>query len=281
MAKIVICSEELIRVQSMIDALNPYHDITFCIASSTDYNEQYLSTFDLIMDYRNGTEYTTSFCIKNCSKKGIPVIAGGTRNSTGSIMSLGMAKKPMYYSSGNLNRIINVSDVLTCDKKIETGAIINSGDTFMIREDLKIEYGIEILSVNQMVNGVYDINTAIFRQGSLNVNGEVFGSDCAFIGFPFSRPLTEEAIQIVNDIISWLVNRKDVVAQVKDEEGNLLSHCEIQLCLRKTGEVMMTYTTDENGQVSLRIRPNHEYYAVAFDQATGNKNAAIIDNIKV
>ncbi|MWN91287.1 hypothetical protein GQ597_11310 [Gilliamella sp. Pra-s65] len=121
--------------------------------------------------------------------------------------------------------------------------------------------------------------SAVFRKGDLNLNDNPFVADCAFIGYMFDIELTADGINIVNDIIYWLLNKTYVTAKVKDQDGTLLPSQEVFLHSRLNGDLISKHKSNENGEVVFRLRNGFDYYAVAFDKTGGVKNAVAIDNI--
>ncbi|MWN91286.1 hypothetical protein GQ597_11305 [Gilliamella sp. Pra-s65] len=113
MAKIVICSDDKSYVDAMLAALSEDHQVVFCDTTSSDYTEDFLSTFELIMDYRNSYEKKAGEPIKKCFDKGIPVIAGGNDYANGALLSLGISNQPSYSNGLYNSTVINNKDVIS------------------------------------------------------------------------------------------------------------------------------------------------------------------------
>ena len=291
MANIVICSDKKDDVKVMISALSQEHQVIFCDTTSSDYNENYLSTFDLIIDHKNSNETKMGNPIKNSFDKGTPVLAGSpkyTGSASGSaVNSLGISKNIIsgYY---DMYRILNNTDVISGNYqddfsvyKTEDG----SGSVFCMfhGDNLTIENMTPILIRNFFASCTYPqkltVVCATFRKGDLNLYGEPFAADCAFLGFPFDVQLTNEGMNIFNDVIFWLLNKTYIPAKVKDQDGSLLLSHDVHLHSRKNGDLIAKYKSDEHGEVVFRIRHKFDYYAVAFYDDSGVKNAIAIDTI--
>ena len=94
----------------MISALrHEEHQVIFCDTASSDYNENYLSTFDLIMDHRNSNEARKGNPIRKSFDKGIPVLAGSPiyagSGQGAAVRSLGISKD-ITYDISDMHRII-------------------------------------------------------------------------------------------------------------------------------------------------------------------------------
>jgi hypothetical protein len=283
MAKIVICSNKKDHINDMLKALSEDHQVFFCDTKSSDYTESYLSTFDLIMDYGNDQEIRAGKPIKKCFEKGIPVLAGGYGNNRGAAMSIGISNKMDYFYSEVYSKIINDKDVISSDynkkdiKHCQTGTYL-----YCIYDDNKSTPKDMIpLAIYRFQSGSYKpaVICVVFPKGSLNINETPFAADCAFIGYPFNIELTDDGMNIVNDVINWLLNKTYITAKVKDQDGNALPFQDVYLHSRATGDLISKYKSDENGDVVFRIRHKFDYYAVAFDKKGGFKNAVAIDNI--
>ena len=290
MANIVICSDEEDDVKVMISALRQEHQVVFCNTASIDYNENYLSTFDLIMDHRNSNEAKKGNPIKKSLDKGIPVIAGSPKYSGSAsgtaVNSLGISKN-FTYSSNDMYRILNNTDVISGSYqddfsvyKTENGSssvfCMYHGDSSTIKNMTPI------LVRNFFAGSSYrrlTVVCATFQKGDLNLDGEPFAADCAFLGFPFDVELTNEGMNILNDVIFWLLNKTYITAKVKDQDGSLLSSHEVYLHSRKNGDLIAKYKSDEHGKIVFRIRHKFDYYAVAFYSNGSVKNAIAIDTI--
>ena len=290
MANIVICSDEEDDVKVMISALRQEHQVVFCNTASIDYNENYLSTFDLIMDHRNSNEAKKGNPIKKSLDKGIPVIAGSPKYSGSAsgtaVNSLGISKN-FTYSSNDMYRILNNTDVISGSYqddfsvyKTENG----SSSVFCMYHggSSTIKNMTPILVRNFFAGSSYrrlTVVCATFQKGDLNLDGEPFAADCAFLGFPFDVELTNEGMNILNDVIFWLLNKTYITAKVKDQDGSLLSSHEVYLHSRKNGDLIAKYKSDEHGEIVFRIRHKFDYYAVAFYSNGSVKNAIAIDTI--
>jgi hypothetical protein len=287
MANIVICSDKEDNVKVMIRVLRQEHQVIYCNTASIDYNENYLSTFDLIMDYKNTQEYNRGYPIKKSFDKGTPVLAGGAKNNfsgAAAVASIGISKS-VTYSSNNIYRIINNTDVISGQYKYDFSVYKNNetyNDVFCIYHDNNLtSANMTPLLIRNFTAGYNKLTVACstFRKGDLDLYGRPFATDCAFLGFPFDRELTNEGMNILNDVIFWLLNKTNIPAKVKDQDGTLLSSHEVYLHSRKSGDLIAKYKSDENGEVVLRIRNKFDYYAVAFSKDAGVKNAVAIDNI--
>jgi hypothetical protein len=286
MAKIVICSDREDYVKAMITALSEDHQVFFCDTTSSDYNESYLSTFELIMDYRNSCEQKKGEPIKKCFEKGIPVIAGGDDYARGALLSIGISNKLSYSYSVFNSKVINNKDVISM--KYSQKEILHYQKTnksswiYYIFDDNKtIPKDMTPLVIYRFESGYSQLSivSAVFRKGDLNLNGNPFAADCAFIGYMFDIELTEDAMNIVNDVIYWLLNKTCITAKVKDQDGTTLPTQDIYLHSRLNGDLIAKHQSDENGDVVFRIRHKFDYYAIAFDKKGGVKNAVAIDNI--
>ena len=288
MANIVICSDKEDDVKVMISTLRHEHQVIFCDTTSNDYNENYLSTFDLIMDHRNSNEAEKGNPIKKSFDKGIPVIAGSPRyTSSGSgaaVRSLGISKD-ISYANNDGYRILNNTDVISGNYKGDFSVYERKyGDAWVhcIYHDNNLtSANMTPLLIRNFCAG-YDRLTVVcatFRKGDLNLDGEPFAADCAFLGLPFNIALTNEGMNILNDVIFWLLNKTYIPAKVKDQDGTLLPSHEVYLHSRKSGDLIAKHKSDEHGEVVFRIRNKFNYYAVAFYKNGGVKNAVAIDNI--
>lgn len=57
---------------------------------------------------------------------------------------------------------------------------------------------------------------------------------------------------------------------------------DVELHLKDTGYRVDKVKSNENGEFTLRCHGlNNEYFAIAFDEEEGSKNAVIIDKIKI
>ncbi|OCG16001.1 hypothetical protein A9G24_01255 [Gilliamella sp. App6-5] len=286
MAKIVICSDREDYVKAMITALSEDHQVFFCDTTSSDYNESYLSTFELIMDYRNSCEQTKGEPIKKCFEKGIPVIAGGTSGTGGSITSIGISNNLGYSSNQRHTKVINNHDVIQMNYRKKEIVVYQSSNKsswfYYIYDDNKTTpKDMTPLTIYRFQSNYYlpSVTCAVFRKGDLNLKGQPFVADCAFIGYPFNIELTNDAMNIVNDVIYWLLNKTYITAKVKDQDGTPLPTQDIYLHSRLNGDLIAKHQSDENGDVVFRIRHKFDYYAIAFDKKGGVKNAVAIDNI--
>lgn len=282
MAKIVICSEKKINVDAMIEVLSEEHQVIFCDPASSEYTENHLSEFDLIMDFMNSKEHRACV-IKKCFENGTPVIVGGqSYTSPGSIAHLGIAS---YTSESHSKRSYNVNNLdvtLSARGKREIMIYNQNNRQFYFYHGSKSSLeNMSPLLVFDSVSGYYrlPVTCATFKKGDLNMRDEPFAADCAFLGFDFNVQLTNDAINIVNDVVSWLLNKTYVPAKVKNHDGTLLSDHDVYLHFRESGDLIAKYKSDEKGSVAFRIRHKCDYYAVAFDKKGGMKNAVAIDNI--
>jgi hypothetical protein len=290
MANIVICSDEEDDVKVMISALRQEHQVVFCNTASIDYNENYLSTFDLIIDHKNSNEARKGNPIRKSFDKGIPVLAGSPiyagSGQGAAVRSLGISKD-ITYDISDMHRIINNTDVISgnyhgnfpvYDTKIYGFSVfcMYHGDSSTIKNMTPI------LVRNFFAGSSYrrlTVVCATFRKGDLNLYGEPFAADCAFLGFPFDVELTNEGMNILNDVIFWLLNKTYITAKVKDQDGSLLLSHDVYLHSRKSGDLIAKYKSDEHGEIIFRIRHKFDYYAVAFYSNGSVKNAIAIDTI--
>ena len=291
MANIVICSDKEDDVKVMISALrHEEHQVIFCDTTSSDYNENYLSTFDLIMDHRNSNEEKKGNPIKKSFDKGIPVIAGSpkyTGSGTGAaVRSLGISKK-ITYNVSDMHRIMNNADVISGNYHgdfpvYDTKIYGTQWCVYYIYHDNNLtSANMTPLLIRDFYAGSDKLTVvcATFRKGDLNLYGEPFAADCAYLGLPFNIALTNEGMNILNDVIFWLLNKTYIPAKVKDQDGTLLPSHEVYLHSRKSGDLIAKHKSDEHGEVVFRIRNKFNYYAVAFYKNGGVKNAVAIDNI--
>jgi hypothetical protein len=283
MAKIVICSNEKDEINGMLKALSEDHQVFFCDTTSSDYTESYLSTFDLIMDYRNEEEIRAGKPIKKCFEKGIPVLAGGYNYNCGATKSIGISNYLDHSYGTYSSKIINIQDVISSDynKKDIKHYLKNCYFSYIFADNKSTPKNMIPLAMHRFESNYYDaaVTCAVFPKGSLNINETPFATDCAFIGYPFNIELTDDGMNIVNDVINWLLNKTYITAKVKDQDGNALPFQDVYLHSRATGDLISKYKSDENGDVVFRIRHKFDYYAVAFDKKGGFKNAVAIDNI--
>ena len=290
MANIVICSDTEDDVKVMISALrHEEHQVIFCDTASSDYNENYLSTFDLIMDHRNSNEARKGNPIRKSFDKGIPVLAGSPiyagSGQGAAVRSLGISKD-ITYDISDMHRIINNTDVISgnyhgnfpvYDRKIYGFRWC----IYYIYHDSRTSANMTPLLIRNFYAGSDRLTVlcATFRKGDLNLYGEPFAADCAFLGFPFDVELTNEGMNILNDVIFWLLNKTYITAKVKDQDGTLLPSHEVYLYSKKSGDLIAKHKSDEHGEVVFRIRHKFNYFAVAFYKNSGVKNAVAIDNI--
>ncbi|MWP63220.1 hypothetical protein [Gilliamella sp. Pas-s25] len=286
MAKIVICSNQRSYVEEMLTALSEDHQVAFCDTTSGDYTEDFLSTFELIMDYRNSREQKAGEPIKKCFDKGIPVIAGGNDYPGGALLSIGISNKPDYSRSLYNSKVINNKDVISMNynkKEISHYPKNNKSNWvyYIYNNNSTTPKNMAPLVIYRFESGYRQLSvvSAVFRKGDLDINDNPFAADCAFIGYMFDNELTADGLNIVNDIIYWLLNKTYVTAKVKDQDGTMLPSQEVYLHSRSTGDLISKHKSDENGEVVFRLRNGFDYYAVAFDKKGGLKNAVAIDNI--
>ncbi|NUF48738.1 hypothetical protein [Gilliamella sp. ESL0250] len=286
MAKIVICSDAEDYVKAMITALSEDHQVFFCDTTSRDYTESYLSTFDLIMDYINSQEKRAGEPIQKCFEKGIPVVAGGSDGNSGAVTSIGISNKIDYSYGQRHTKVINNKDVISINYSKKEISLYQKSDKstwlYYIFDDNKTTpKDMMPLAIYRFESNYYapTVTCTVFRKGDLNLKGQPFAADCAFIGYPFNVELTNDAMNIVNDVIYWLLNKTYITAKVKDQDGTPLSNQDVYLHSRLNGDLIAKHQSDENGDVVFRIRHKFDYYAIAFDKKGGVKNAVAIDNI--
>lgn len=289
MANIVICSDTEDDVKVLISTLKQEHQVIFCDTASIDYNENYLSTFDLIIDHKNSNEAKKGNPIRKSFDKGIPVLAGSPiypgSGQGAAVRSLGISKD-ITYDISDMHRIINNTDVISGNYHgnfpvYDTKIYGFRWCIYYIYHDYRTSANMTPLLIRNFYAGSDRLTVlgATFQKGDLNLDGEPFAADCAFLGFPFDVELTNEGMNILNDVIFWLLNKTYITAKVKDQDGTLLPSHEVYLYSKKSGDLIAKHKSDEHGEVVFRIRHKFNYFAVAFYKNSGVKNAVAIDNI--
>jgi hypothetical protein len=211
------------------------------------------------------------------------VLAGGYNYNCGATKSIGISNNTDYGYNISYSKIINIQDVIPIDynKKDIKHFVKSSYLSYIFAGSKSTPKDMIPLAIYRFESNYFNpaVTCAVFPKGSLNINETPFVADCAFIGYPFDIELTDDAMNIVNDVINWLLNKTYITAKVKDQDGNALPFQDVYLHSRATGDLISKYKSDENGDVVFRIRHKFDYYAVAFDKKGGFKNAVAIDNI--
>lgn len=261
--------------------INSGHDVSRINDAHTSLTVEYGTTFDIVFANNQSRNIDITKAIFDA---GTPVVAGmfdsPATNITSAAVTLGMINKETKLNGQRPIGIPYVNDVLI-NSTAYTEYNFFGTSTYIsnVLTDDGFAPGAYVIS-NRALNQTYNnqITGLVCRKGALNTFGKPFPADGAFLGMYFSYSPTPEGLSYLNDVIDWILEGKTVKVNVKAKDGMPLSR-PVKLFRKDNNTLVYGVQSDSNGIAELRLRKNTEYYAIAFDEPTGTKNAEIVDQI--
>lgn len=247
------------------------HIVTVIKDQSNDLNLNYMQSFDIVMSLR---QRFNKEIIKVALDAGIPVIVGTSYDaSTAKICG-------MFSVNENINSSYNLCYTLNPNGLAPLGEFspYTSPNYLAFHQKKSIAADGNIICQYDSIDN--RVTVATFEKSTANTLGGTFAARCAYIGCSHGYGYSAQGKRLIKSILNYVSGEINVMKGITKLEDNTLVSREVFVHDRKTGEIMFRTQSDSNGIFSGYINKG-DYYAIAFDEEEGTKNAVVIDRIKI
>lgn len=273
MKNILIVTYENTQLISAMEKilLEEGHVVTVIKDQSNDFNLNYIQSFDILFSLRQRTKKEIT---KAALDAGIPVIVGTSYGSS----TAGICG--MFSVNENINSHYNLCYTLNPNGLAPFGEFspYTESNYIIFFQKNSIAAGGTILCQYSSIKD--DVIVATFEKSTANTLGETFAARCAFLGCSHGNNYSVQGKRLIRNILNYVLGEVNVIKGITKLEDNTLVSREVFVHDRKTGEIMFRTQSDSNGIFSGYINKG-DYYAIAFDEEEGTKNAVVIDRIKI
>lgn len=250
---------------------------------------------DTLLTEEKGRQYDLIFAqrmhyniniLKALLDSGVPVVASVSyNNSTNTQLSLGMFSSEKADSTySNMFDFIDDSSVIFSQfkyKSINSSRIAFSVSTaekmdFFLSEKMA-KSGVTVAS--KSLNEKNKVVISCFPKGGEDCFGNKFSANCAFWGCSNIAGY-KNIFELLNGLIDWCFGTVEISGDVVSSDNGPLSREVIFYPKNRQGVGYKT-TSNKSGKFTIELPAGYEYFGVAFDEDGGDKNAVIIDRIKV
>lgn len=273
MKNILIVTYENIQLISAMEKilLEEGHVVTVIKDQSNDFNLNYIQSFDILFSLRQSSKKEIT---KAALDAGIPVIVGTSYGSSTAGICGMFSGKEYQTSNYNFCYTINSNGLAPLGKFLP----YNNSNYVCYFDQKSIATGGTILCQYSSTNN--GITVAIYEKSTANTLGETFAARCAFLGCSHGYGYSPQGKRLIKNILNYVSGEINIMKGITKLEDNTLVSREVVVHDRKTGEIMFRTQSDSNGIFSGYINKG-DYYAIAFDEEEGTKNAVVIDRIKI
>lgn len=247
------------------------HIVTVIKDQSNDFNLNYIQSFDILISLRQRFNKEIT---KAALDAGIPLIVGTSYDSSTARIC------GMFSEDGNTNSNYNICYTSNSNGLAPLGEFspYTAPNYLSFHQKKSIAAGGTILCQYSSTHD--DVTVATFEKSTANTLGETFAARCAFLGCSHGYDYSPQGKKLIKNILNYVSGEINVMKGITKLEDNTLVSREVFVHDRKTGEIMFRTQSDSNGKFSGYINKG-DYYAIAFDEEEGTRNAVVIDRIKI